>query len=133
MIDTSVLVAGLIPDHEFHTRARPHVVAAAAGALPAPVVAEAWSALRRSPWNLPPVAVAALLAPWHDPARLAAPSAASYAAALADAQRTGAGAGIHDLVIAHTCAVSGLALATLDRQQAARAREIDGLSVELLA
>jgi predicted nucleic acid-binding protein len=132
MIDTSVLVAGLIPEHEFHARARPHVVAAAAGLLPAPVLAEAWAALRRAPWNLAPGTVAALLAPWRDPARLAAPGAATYAAALADAQRSGAGAGVHDLVIAHTCAEAGVALATLDRHQAARAREIDGLSVELL-
>lgn len=33
MIDTSVLVAGLIPDHEFHVVARPHVVLAADGRI----------------------------------------------------------------------------------------------------
>jgi predicted nucleic acid-binding protein len=132
MIDTSVLVAGLIPDHEFHVIARPHVVLAADGRIPAPVVAEAWAALRRSPWNLSPATVATLLAPWGHAERLAAPSAAGYAAALADAERSGAGAGVHDLVIAHSCAEAGMGLATLDRQQAASARDIDGLTVDLL-
>lgn len=132
MIDTSVLVAGLIPNHEFHVIARPHVVLAASDRVPAPVVAEAWAALRRAPWNLSPAAVGALLAPWSDVERLTAPSAACYAAALADAERSGAGAGVHDLVIAHTCKEAGAALATLDRQQAARAHTIDGLHVDLL-
>ena len=132
MIDTSVLVAGLVPDHEFHTLARPHVVLAAEGRVPGPVVAEAWAALRRAPWNLAPDTVAELLAPWSDVERLASPSAAVYATALAQARRSGAGAGVHDLVIARTCAEADTGLVTLDRQQAASARDIDGLDVELL-
>jgi predicted nucleic acid-binding protein len=52
VIDTSVLVAGLIPDHELYDTARSHVVAAARGRIPGPVLAEAWAVLRRAPWNL---------------------------------------------------------------------------------
>jgi predicted nucleic acid-binding protein len=132
MIDTSVLIAGLIPDHEFHMRARPHVIGAAGGCVPGPVIAEAWAALRRAPWNLSPSDVSVLLAPWRDATKLLAPSAATYATALAAAERSGAGAGVHDLVIAHTCAEARIGLATLDRQQASHAREIEGLDVELL-
>ena len=133
MIDTSVLVAGLIPDHEFHVRARPHVVAAARGRIPGPVLAEAWSVLRRAPWNLGPDVVGALLAPWTDEARIVAPSSADFSAAVEDAARLGAGGGVHDLVIARTCATSRLGLVTLDRRQAAMARELDDLDVTLLA
>lgn len=132
MIDTSVLVAGLIPDHEFHAVARPHVVAAASGRIPGPVVAEAWAVLRRAPWNLAPDVVHALLAPWSDEARIAAPSSADFAMAVEDAVRLGAGGGVHDLVIARTCATSRLGLVTLDRRQAAMARELDDLNVALL-
>lgn len=135
MIDTSVLVAGLIPDHEFHAVARPHVVAAARARIPGPVVAEAWAVLRRAPWNLGPDAVRALLAPWSGEARIAAPSAADFSAGVADAARLGAGGGVHDIVIARTCATARLGLVTLDRRQAALAREldeVDDLDVTLL-
>ena len=132
MIDTSVLIAGLIPDHEFHADARPHVVAAASGRIPGPVVAEAWAVLRRAPWNLAPDVVRALLAPWSDEARIAAPSSADFAMAVEDAVRLGAGGGVHDLVIARTCATSRLGLVTLDRRQAAMARELDEMDVALL-
>jgi predicted nucleic acid-binding protein len=132
VIDTSVLVAGLIPDHEFHARARPHVVGAVRGRIPGPVLAEAWAVLRRAPWNLAPDVVGALLTPWLNPARIAAPSVSDHVAAVADAARLGAGGGVHDLVIARTCAANGLGLVTLDRRQAAVARELPGLDVALL-
>jgi predicted nucleic acid-binding protein len=132
MIDTSVLVAGLIPDHEHHRLARPHVVNASTAHVPGPVIAEAWAVLRRAPWNLGPDAVAELLAPWRDASRLIAPTPGTYADAIADARRHGSGAGVHDLVIAHICAAARTGLVTLDRQQAAVAREISDLDVELL-
>jgi predicted nucleic acid-binding protein len=132
VIDTSVLVAGLVPDHEFHDRARPHVVDAAAGRIPGPVLAETWAVLRRAPWNLAPEVVEQLLSPWAAPERIAAPSVSGYMDALAEAARLGAGGGVHDLVIAITCAAEGLGLITLDRRQAAMARELDGLDVALL-
>ena len=132
MIDTSVLVAGLIPDHEFHDRARPYVVVAASSRLAGPVLTEAWAVLRRAPWNLGPTTVAELLAPWSTVDRLAAPTAGTFLRAITDARTSGAGAGVHDLVIAHTYAEADLGLTTLDRQQAAAARDIDGLEVTLL-
>ena len=132
MIDTSVLIAGLIPDHEFHDQARPHVLAAAVGRMPGPVIAEAWAVLRRAPWNLAPGVVAELLRPWSDPERVVAPSPSDYVDAVADAARSGAGGGVHDLVIARTCAAASLGLVTLDRRQAAMARELEGLDVTLL-
>jgi predicted nucleic acid-binding protein len=52
VIDASVLVAGLVTNHEFHALARPHVAAAARGRVPGIVLAETWAALRRAPWNL---------------------------------------------------------------------------------
>jgi predicted nucleic acid-binding protein len=127
MIDTSVLVAGLIPDHEFHAQARPRVIEAAAGRIPGPVLAEAWAVLRRAPWNLAPAVVGELLAPWRDPSRIVAPTATDHVDAVDDAARIGAGGGVHDLVIARTCAAAGLGLVTLDRRQAAVARELVGL------
>jgi predicted nucleic acid-binding protein len=132
VIDTSVLVAGLIPDHEFHDRAWPHVAQAVAAGLPGPVLVEAWAVLRRAPWNLGPDVVSALLAPWSDAERIVAPSASDYVAAADDAARFGAGGGVHGLVIARTCRAAGLGLATLDRRQAAMARELDGIDVTLL-
>lgn len=132
MIDTSVLVAGLIPDHEFHIRARPAVVAAARGRIPGPVIAEAWAVLRRAPWNLGPDVVGALLAPWSDEARIVAPASSDFVLAVEDAARLGSGGGVHDLVIARACATAQLGLVTLDRRQAAMAREIVDLDVTLL-
>lgn len=133
MIDSSVLVSGLLPDHPAHPIARPHVLRAARGRIPGTALSEAWSVLRRAPFKLTAATVRDLMTPWLDPARLAAPSTAAFAAALGDAARLGAGAGVHDLVIAHTCAEAGLGLVTLDRRQAAAARAIDGLEVTLLA
>ena len=52
MIDTSVMVARLVTNHEFHALARPHVAEAARGRVPGIVLAETWAALRRAPWNL---------------------------------------------------------------------------------
>jgi predicted nucleic acid-binding protein len=42
------------------------------------------------------------------------------------------GGNVHDLLIAHTCAVAGLPLTTLDRRQAALARMLPDLAVTLL-
>lgn len=132
MIDTSALVAGLVTNHEFHDRARPHVVAAAGGQVPGIVLAETWSVLRRAPFHLDAGIVADALAPWATPTRVAQTPAEVYASVLLAGRRLHLGGNIHDLLIAHTCAVSGGRLVTLDRQQAALARNIPGLEVELL-
>jgi predicted nucleic acid-binding protein len=49
VIDTSVLVAGLVSSHEFHDLARPAVVEAHREPLPGIVLAESWAVLRRAP------------------------------------------------------------------------------------
>lgn len=132
MIDTSVLVAGLTLNHEFHAQARPSVLAAATGRIPGIVLAETWAVLRRAPWNLDPAAVEQALSPWIAEDRIVATPAGAYVAALSQGRALNLGGNIHDLLIAYTCASAGLALATLDRRQATLARMLPGLTVTLL-
>lgn len=132
MIDTSVLVAGLVTNHEFHARARPYVAEATRGRVPGIVLAEAWSVLRRAPFHLDARVVADALAPWASAERVAETPAGSYAQVLRVGRELHLGGNIHDLLIGHTCAVAGGTMATLDRQQAALTRNVPGLEVELL-
>jgi len=132
VIDTSVLVAGLTEQHEFHALARPSVLAAARGRIPGIVLAEAWAVLRRAPWNLAPTTVEQALAPWAMDERIVVTPASAYVAALRQGRSLNLGGNIHDLLIAYTCAAAGLPLATLDRRQATLARTLPGLSVTLL-
>ena len=132
MIDTSVMVAGLVTNHEFHALARPHVAAAARGRVPGIVLAESWAALRRAPWNLSAQTVEATLAPWCDEGRIVATPTSAYTEVLRTGRSLSLGGNIHDLLIGHTCAVAGGTMATLDRQQAALTRNVPGLEVELL-
>lgn len=64
MIDTSVIVAGLIGTHVFHERAHPLVLESLQHRVPGIVLAEAWAVMRRAPWNLDVATVAELLSPW---------------------------------------------------------------------
>lgn len=133
MIDTSVMVAGLVDNHEFHEVARPHVVQAARQTVPGIVAAESWAALRRGPWNLGVDVVAQLLAPWASSDRVAVTPADAYEYVLRNGQTLNLGGGVHDLLIALTCAVRGLPLVTLDRRQATLARTLlPDLAVTLL-
>ncbi|MBY5162071.1 type II toxin-antitoxin system VapC family toxin [Salsipaludibacter albus] len=132
MIDTSVLVAGLVEAHEFHDRARPHVVAASTGTVPGIVVAEAWAVLRAGPFNLDVDTVQQALAPWADVERLAVTPADAYRTVLRNGSAWQLGGNVHDLLIALTCRSHGLELATLDRRQAHLARRHLGLEVTLL-
>jgi predicted nucleic acid-binding protein len=132
MIDTSVLVAGLVTNHEFHVRARPYVVAAAAGRVPGIVVAEAWAVLRRGPWNLDAATVQRALRPWSDTARLVATPEGIYAEALDRGGELNLGGNIHDAIIALTCARFELPLTTLDRRQARLASDLSLPAVTLL-
>lgn len=132
MIDTSVMVAGLVGNHEFHTLARPYVVSAATGTVPGVVLAETWAALRRGPWNLPPATVEDVLAPWSSAERIAATPPSAYEHVLRTGRSLNLGGNVHDLLIALTCAAHGLALATLDRRQATLAHTVPGLAVTLL-
>jgi predicted nucleic acid-binding protein len=132
VIDTSVLVAGLIDNHEFHSLARPLVVAAARERIPGIVLAETWSVLRRTPWNLSAAVVHEALRPWSSPESVIVTPVDAYIAVLRDGRALNLGGAIHDLLIAHTCMVAELPLATLDRRQALLARTIPGLIVNLL-
>jgi predicted nucleic acid-binding protein len=132
VIDTSVMVAGLVEQHEFHRLARPYVVEAATRSVPGIVLAETWAVLRRGPWHLNAATVAQALAPWVAVERIITTPSEAYAAVLRTGRPLNLGGNIHDLLIAHTCAMSGQPLATLDRRQAALARTVPGLAVTLL-
>jgi predicted nucleic acid-binding protein len=132
VIDTSVLVAGLVENHEFHPLARPYVAAAAEGRVPGIVLVETWAVLRRGPWNLDAATVQQALAPWATSDRIAATPAEAYAEVLRVGRSLNLGGNVHDLLIAHTCVAFGLPLATFDRRQAALARTLPDLAVTLL-
>jgi predicted nucleic acid-binding protein len=132
VIDTSVMVAGLVANHEFHTIARPHVTAAADGKVPGIVLAETWAALRRAPWNLDARTVEAALAPWADADRIVATPATAYAEVLRTGRSLNLGGNVHDLLIALTCRDHGLPLLTLDRRQSTLATGLAGLDSTLL-
>lgn len=132
MIDTSVLVAGLVEQHEHHALARPAVVEAAERALPGLVLAEAWSVLRRHPFELSAEVVAAALAPWTQPQRVLATPPELYVAALRAGPALHLGGNVHDYLILLTCRQHGVRLSTLDRRQARLAGDVDDLEVRLL-
>ncbi len=132
MIDTSVMVAGLVANHEFHTIARPHVAAAARGQVPGIVLAETWAALRRAPWNLDARTVEAALAPWAGEDRIVATPASAYAEVLRTGRSLNLGGNVHDLLIALTCREHGLPLVTLDRRQSTLAGRLAALDATLI-
>lgn len=132
MIDTSVMVAGLVTNHEFHAIARPHVAAAARGQVPGIVLAETWASLRRTPWNLDARTVETTLAPWHDEDRIVATPTSAYAEVLSTGRSLNLGGNVHDLLIALTCRAHGLPLITLDRRQSTLAAGLAGLDSTLL-
>lgn len=132
MIDTSVMIAGLVSNHQFHVLARPHLADAAKGSVPGIVVAETWAALRRAPWHLDAATVGAALAPWAASERIAATPDAAYVEVLRTGHSLNLGGNVHDLLIAMTCREHDLPLTTLDRRQATLAEAIPGLQVTLL-
>lgn len=132
MIDTSVMVAGLVGNHEFHEIARPFVSEARERAVPGIVLAETWAALRRGPWKVSPAGVEHALAPWAAQERIVTTPAASYVEVLRKGRALGLGGNVHDLLIAFACAAHGLPLATLDRRQATLAETVPALEVRLL-
>lgn len=118
MIDTSVLAAGLVANHEHHDLAAPRVEAAAdGGRVPGIVLAETFARLRGFPFGLDVLTVTRLLAPWSAPERVAATPARAYASALAAAPELNLGGNVHDLLVVLTCAHHELPLVTLDRRQ----------------
>lgn len=132
MIDTSVLVAGLVAQHEHHALARRAVLEAADHALPGIVLAEAWSVLRRHPFELSPDVVASALGPWTEGGRVLATPAQLYVAALRAGPDLHLGGNVHDYLVLLTCRHHSVRLSTLDRRQARLAADVDGLVVRLL-
>ena len=129
MIDTSVMVAGLVDSHGFHQLAWPHTVRAARGRGPGIVATESWAALRRYPWHLGADVVEQLLGPWASSDRIAITPVDAYQYVLRNGRTLHLGGRFHDLLIALICAAP---LVALDRQQAALARGLPDPAVILL-
>jgi predicted nucleic acid-binding protein len=115
VIDTSVLIAGLIAEHEFHRVARPEV--RKMDVVSGVVLAEAFAQLRRT-FRLNVEVALAALQPWiTDPARVAVLSPDGYVELFAQSTQLRLGGNIHDAVIAKTAGEIGQELVTLDRRQ----------------
>lgn len=132
MIDTSVLVAGLVSSHEFHDLARPALVAARDQPVPGIVLAEAWAVLRRAPFSLSAAVVASALRPWASTSQIVTTPASAYTHVLREGRSLNLGGNVHDLLIALTCADRAQPLITLDRRQAMLASTLPGLEVRWL-
>lgn len=130
MIDTSTMVAALLTQHEHHTLARPHLPKD--GPVPAIVLAETYSQLRRT-FGLSADDTVRAIEHWAgDTRRIAALPAAAYADVFGRARALGLGGNIHEALVARTCAEHNLPLATLDRRQHAIALAFGVSSAYLL-
>lgn len=115
MIDTSVMVAALLTQHEHHALARPRLPAD--GPIPGIVLAETFAQLRRT-FSVSAEAAMAALGHWaNTPKRIAVLPASAYAEVFKRAIELNLGGNIHDALIAKTCAHHKIPLATLDRRQ----------------
>jgi predicted nucleic acid-binding protein len=131
VIDTSALVAALVADHEHHTLVRPHL--AEVTAVPAIVLAETFSQLRRT-FGQSATAAAALLAPWAaDRKKVLPTSAAAVTATFARSSELDLAGNVHDALIAQACLERGVRLRTLDGRQHRLALAMGADSVYLLA
>ena len=95
-VDTNVLIAALIIDHEHHGIAGR--VAADATHVLGQVAVEAWSVLRRR-FRLPADTVASLVTSYVDDRTLVAPSVLAYDTVLRTGQALGLAGHVHDAVI----------------------------------
>lgn len=115
MIDTSALLAALVADHEHHHHARPHLRRITH--VPAIVLAETFSQLRRT-FGQPADIAAALLANWwEDPSRVLTTSAVSTSTVLGRARELDLAGNIHDALIAQVCREADVGLLTADARQ----------------
>lgn len=131
MIDTSALLAALVSDHEHHELARPHL--AGVTRVPAIVLAETFSQLRRT-FGQPADLSARLLASWwEDDRRIVPTSAAALSTVLGRAAELDLGGNIHDALIAQVCREHRLALLTADSRQHRLALALGVDSTYLLA
>lgn len=130
-MDTSALVAGLVADHQHHRRARRHL--RADGSVPAIVVAETFSQLRRTFGQSASTAIG-LLTPWtHDPERVLPTSGTAVGTVLRRAVELDLGGNIHDALIAQVCLEHDVELVTLDARQHQLALALGATSTYLLA
>lgn len=131
MIDTSVMVAALLTQHEHHAIARPHL--RVDGPVAGIVLAETFAQLRRT-FSLSAEAAMAALGHWaRTPKRIAVLPATAYAEVFKRAVELNLGGNIHDALIAKTCAHHKQPLATLDRRQHAVALAFGVESAYLLS
>jgi predicted nucleic acid-binding protein len=115
VIDTSVLVAGLVAEHEFHRLARPEI--RKTDLVSGVVLAETFAQLRRT-FRLSVEITHAVLQPWiTDSDRVAVLSPRGYVELFGQSTQLRLGGNIHDAVIAKTAGEIGQELVTLDRRQ----------------
>jgi len=101
VIDTSALLAALVAEHEHHVVARPHLEKITQ--IPAIVIAETYSQLRRTFGQSARVS-AGLLAPWwNDEAKILPTLTSATSAILGRAVELDLGGNIHDALIAKVC------------------------------
>ena len=113
-VDTNVLVAAHIVDHEHHDIAAN--AAAAASHVLGQVLVEAWSVLRRH-FRLSADAVGTMLIAYLDDRELVAPVEDDYREVMRTGRAAGLAGNVHDAVTVRTAGRSGLALTTLDAGQ----------------
>ncbi len=131
MIDTSALVAALVSDHEHHQLARPRLTEITR--VPAIVLAETFSQLRRT-FGQPAHLSARLLASWwEDGERILPTTASALHLVLGRAGELDLAGNVHDALIAAVCREYGLGLLTADGRQHRLALALGVDSTYLLA
>ncbi|HET8929375.1 MAG TPA: PIN domain-containing protein [Acidimicrobiales bacterium] len=115
MIDTSALVAALISGHEYHALARPRL--AEATRVPAIVLAETFSQLRRTFGQSAAVSSGLLSTWWEDERKVLPTSAVALSTVLGRARELDLGGNVHDALIAQVCRENRLGLVTVDARQ----------------
>ncbi len=110
-VDTNVLVAAHLLEHEHHDIAGE--AAAAASHVLGQVTVEAWSVLRRQ-FRLSADVVAAMLLAYVDGRELAAPTSEAYGQVLRTGRSLSLAGNVHDAVIVQTARGARLGLSTLD-------------------
>lgn len=122
MIDTSVMLAALLAQHEFHDLARPHLHLDRP--VPAITLAETYAQLRRTAALRADDAIEAVR-PWaFDAELIAALPSAGHEWVFRQARSLDLAGNIHDALIAATCMRHDMPLATLDRRQHTIARAL---------
>lgn len=130
MIDTSVMVAALVADHEFHELARPYLDRETPVA--AIVLAETYAQLRRT-FRQSAHTAQMLLEHWYMfESHIVPTDATSAREAFRRAGALDLGGNIHDAIIAAVCVKNDAELVTLDRRQHAVALAIGAKSRLLL-